>query len=69
MISLLQDTRDLLGISFQAAFIDNDLGAMGDMVSYLLRQETWNAATTCNTLNKPKLPAMPVALKLAKPGP
>ncbi|KAF8537191.1 hypothetical protein BDD12DRAFT_888356 [Trichophaea hybrida] len=37
MISLAEETRDFLGIPTQAAFIDDDLGAMGD---------TWNSACT-----------------------
>ena len=73
MISLAEEARDLLGIMPQAAFIDDNLGAMGCMVSYLLRQETQNAAKTGNTPTKPKLPAKPVALSLgpskSKPAP
>ncbi|KAF8538319.1 hypothetical protein BDD12DRAFT_928382 [Trichophaea hybrida] len=66
MISLAEKTRDLLGITPQAAFIDDDLGAMGRIVSCLLRQVTGNAAKAGNTLTNPKPPAEPVALS---PGP
>jgi hypothetical protein len=69
MISLTEETRDLLGIPPETAFIDDDLGGMGRMASCLLRKETRNAAKTSNTLTKPKSSTKPVALSLAKPGP
>ncbi|KAF8536359.1 hypothetical protein BDD12DRAFT_890390 [Trichophaea hybrida] len=64
MISITEETTHLLGITPHAAFIDDDHGAMGRMVSCLLRQETRNAAKAGNTPTKPKPPAEPVALSL-----
>ena len=62
MLSLGEEARDHLGIILEAVFIVHDLGAMGHIVSYLLRKETHSAAKIGNTLTKPKPPTKPVAL-------
>ncbi|KAF8538324.1 hypothetical protein BDD12DRAFT_885409 [Trichophaea hybrida] len=64
MISLAEKARDLLGIMAQAAFIVDDLGAMGHMVSSLLMQVIWNTAKAGNTPTRPKPSTKPVALSL-----